>query len=136
MSERFTEDNPLTIVGWLWQNPDCITQYVPEHANIWARMIDRKLGLPHRFVLATDYPRERWVEFDPLIEPLELWDDWRSLKNEVWGVSRPHCYVRLKAFSREFGEMLAKLPVQKFKSGEAVPSEAEGSRSFRGLRTR
>jgi hypothetical protein len=95
----------LTVVGWLWRNADCMTQYGVEHAKTWARMIDRHLTLPHRFVLATDYPREKWNEFDPLIEPLELWDDWRELKNKTWGQQRPHCYVRLKAFSgkaREF----------------------------------
>jgi len=61
-------------------------------------MIDAHLSLAHRFVLMTDEPG---AAFDPLIEPVKIWDDWRSIKNAGWGATKPQCYVRLKAFSRE-----------------------------------
>lgn len=87
----------LTIVGWLWRNAQG-PRYTAEHANAWARMIHRNLSLPHRFVLMTDDPG---ASYDPLIEPVALWDDWRTLKNPAWPASKPQCYVRLKAFARE-----------------------------------
>ena len=89
----------LTIVGWLWRDPRCSAQYLPEHANIWARMIHRNLSMPHRFVLMTDQPE---AAFDPLIEAVPLWDDARELrKDKGWAEGRPHCFTRLKAFARE-----------------------------------
>jgi len=97
------ETPPLTIVGWLWRQSDCHTRYTPEHANIWARMIHRHLSIPHRFVLVTD---QRKASFDPLIEPIPLWSDWRDLKRPSWSRFAPFCYARLKAFSPEFGEIL------------------------------
>ena len=48
------------------------------------------------------------ASFDPLIQPVKLWDDWRDLKNANWGQSKPHCYVRLRAFSREAAEVFGK----------------------------
>lgn len=88
----------LTIVGFLWRDPLCAAKYEPEQANIWARMIDRNLKIPHRFVLMTDYPD---ADYDPLIEPVKLWDDWRDLRHPNWVDGGPHCYLRLKAFSEE-----------------------------------
>ncbi len=94
----------LTILGWLWKNPvPKSPQYTPEHANIWASMIHRNTTLPHRFVVATDWPTE---QFDPIITPIPLWDEWKGLKNPKWAAQKPHCYVRLKAFSREAGEFI------------------------------
>jgi len=86
----------LTIVGFLWRDPLYSGRFEPESANIWARMIHRNLSMPHRFVLMTDYPD---AKYDPLIEPVKLWDDWRELRHPRW--EGPHCYLRLKAFSEE-----------------------------------
>src|SRR5689334_1685231 len=90
----------LTIVGWLWRDPDYAVQYKPAHANIWARMIHRNLTLPHRFVVFTDRPD---AYFDPLITPIPLWSDWRDLKKDNWPTN---CYVRLKVFSEEMRGIL------------------------------
>jgi hypothetical protein len=112
---------PLTIVGWLWRNEKYPVQYTPEHANVWARMIHRNLTLPHRFVLMTDQPDR---EFDSLIQPERLWDDWRSLRHP-WGDRRPHCYVRLKAFSEEvaaiFGPRLVSVDLDCVVVGDLDP---------------
>lgn len=86
----------LTIVGWLWRDPNCRTVYTAEHVNIWARMIHRNLKLPHRFVVFTDDMHDN---FDPLIEKAPLWKDWHLLDNPCWPAGLPQCYVRLKAFS-------------------------------------
>jgi hypothetical protein len=91
----------LTVVGWLWRS-DNLLRYSPRHANVWARMIHRHLSIPHRFVLMTDQPE---ANFDPLIQPVPLWDTWRALRNERWGVTKPQCYVRLRAFSKKAEEI-------------------------------
>lgn len=94
----------LTVVGWLWKQDKGTSAYTPERANIWARMIDRHLTLPHRFVLLTDQPD---ADYCSLIEPIPLWDDWRTLESPL-GISKPSCYTRLKAFSAEAGEIIGK----------------------------
>jgi len=126
----------LTVVGWLWKSATCSVHYKPEHANIWARMIHRHLTIPHRFVLITDYvgdqvpsPESRVLSsqhktrdarletrFDPLITPIPLWSDWRNLKRLAWGRFKPYCYVRLKAFSEEFGKILKASQVSRSES--------------------
>jgi hypothetical protein len=88
----------LTIVGWLWRDPHCRTQYRPKHADIWARMIHRNLTLEHRFVVFTDDMND---QFDPLIEKYPLWDDYHLENNAMWRREFPQCYVRLKAFGRD-----------------------------------
>jgi len=95
---------PLTVLFWLWRAPLCKEQYTPERVNTAARMIERNLTLPHRFVCLTDW--EDVSLFDPLIEPIPLWKDWRELKNPKWGPQKPHCYVRLKSFSREMADLI------------------------------
>lgn len=95
--------DPLTIVGWLWKQEKSKVTYTPEHVNTWAKMLHRNVTLPHRFVLLTD---QLDADYDPLIEPVPLWDDWRTIKNDNWGANKAHCYVRLKAFSEEASELL------------------------------
>ena len=99
------EPDRLTILLWLWRDSNYSIQYKPEHANTAARMIHRNLTIPHRFVLLTD---QLDADYDPLITPVKLWDDWRELVNTAWGKDRPQCYVRLKAFSEEAEEILGK----------------------------
>jgi hypothetical protein len=106
-SENRTQTQRLTVVGWLWKSSTGKARYTPEHANIWARMIHRHLTLPHRLCLLTDWDSSApGADFDPLIEPVPLWSDWRELRNPAWPENRPNCYVRLKAFSEEFGKIL------------------------------
>jgi len=103
----------LTIVGWLWHQKECRSHYTPEHANIWVAMLERHLTIPHRFVLLTDHPAaiqnpksKIQNPFDPRIELIPLWNDWRDLKRLSTGRFNPFCYTRLKAFSAEFADIL------------------------------
>src|SRR5688500_5728964 len=88
----------LTILLWLWHHAtwEQARQYTPEHVNTCARMIHRNLTLPHRFILLTD---QMDADYDPLIQPMKLWDDWHDVRNETWRDEFPQCYVRLRAFA-------------------------------------
>jgi len=96
----------LTVLGWLWQSETCLAKYRIDHANRWAETIDRHLVMPHRFVVLTDKPTERWGEFHPLITPIPIWSDWRGMTTPTWPAKKPHCWVRLKAFSAEAGDII------------------------------
>jgi len=119
---------PLTIVLWLWSDPNCRTQYTPEHVERCARAVHANLTLPHRFVLMTDRMDKK---YDRLIEPVELWDDWRRVKNEVWRPEFPQCYVRLRAFAPEmkriFGDRFVSIDLDCVVLGnlDAILSRAE-----------
>lgn len=93
----------LTVVGWLWSSSTCAAKYKAEHVNVWARMIGRNLTIPHRFVLITD---QTAGAYDRNVEVVELWDEWRDLRNPNWNAEKPNCYVRLKAFSKEAREIV------------------------------
>lgn len=97
------QEAKLTIVGWLWRDKRCRTQYMPEHADTWARMLHRNVTIPHRFVLLTDRMKNR---YDSLIEPMSLWDDWRDVRCKLWPKQYPQCWLRLKAFSKEMRSIL------------------------------
>ena len=103
-SQLSIEPEPFTVVGWLWKQDKGSREYTPERVNIWARMIQRHLTLSHRFVLLTDQPD---ADYCSLIEPIPLWEDWRSLESPL-GISKPSCYRRLKAFSAEAAEIIGK----------------------------
>lgn len=96
----------LTVLGWLWQSETCLAKYDIGHANLWARQIHRYLSMPHRFVVLTDKPQSCWGEFDQLIQPVPLWLDWRDMKTPTWPAKKPHCWVRLKAFSKEARDII------------------------------
>lgn len=105
----------ITILGWLWRPDTGAAPYSADHVNVWARMIHRNLTIPHRFVVVTDTPE---ADFDPLVTPIPLWDDWRDVAPN-WGKDKVNCYRRLKAYSAEFGELIT-VPSSKFE----VPSSA------------
>jgi len=97
---------PLTIVAFLWRHGQGRQQFLPQHANTWARMIDRCLNREHRIVLVTD---QLDADYDPLIKTVPLWQDWRILNNPTWS-DRSACYPRLKLFAADaaatFGEWI------------------------------
>jgi hypothetical protein len=89
----------ITVVTWLWSQKGRQVLYKPEYVNTWARMISRNLTIPHRLLCITDNPEGIEIETYPLWEPPEV-------INEKWGITRPQCYVRLKAFSEEMKPIL------------------------------
>lgn len=110
----------LTIVGWLWHTEK--PRYTAAHVRTWARMIHAYTTIPHRFVLMTDRPDG---DYGPLVEPFLLWDDWKTLKNPYWSPEKQHCYVRLKAFSKEvepiFGKRFVSIDLDLIVLGDLDP---------------
>lgn len=96
---------PLSIVLWQWRDPECRVQYTAEDVNICARMIERHLTIPHRFICFTDDVRG---EFDDNIEARPLWNDFHLLKTPLseWRREFPQNYVRLFAFSDKFKDLV------------------------------
>lgn len=86
----------LKIVCWLWRE-QLITRprqyFTIDHVRIWRDMISRNLSMPHELVCITDQPKQvpKGVRYIP------LWDDLLE-----WG----GCFVRLKCFSKEIGELI------------------------------
>jgi len=83
----------LTVVCWKWKNKGWHRpriEYTAEHVNIFARMVNKNLSMPHRILCITDDP----VGIDPKIETYPIWEDKGAL--ETGG-----CFVRLRAFSKE-----------------------------------
>ena len=89
----------LTVVSWFWVQKNSSIVYKPEYVNVWARMVARHLTIPHRLLCITDSPKGIDIETYP------LWDD-LGINNPQWGNSRPQCYRRLKAFSKEMQPVL------------------------------
>ena len=64
-------------------------------------MVLRHYAKPHRFICVTDDPEG----LDGGIEAVPLWDDYRHVPNPTGG-GRPSCYLRLKLFHPDIGELL------------------------------
>lgn len=93
-------DPVLSIVTWKWASLNPYrTSFRAVHVNTFASMIRRNLTIPHRVFCITDNP----AGIDEDITTVRLWD------NPVphYGTHhRPNCYVRLKAFSKEFEQIV------------------------------
>jgi len=96
------EARMITVVGWLWRDLHCRTQYAAEHVVTWASMIERNLTIPHRFLVLTDDPKgvraalSRGKVKNVAVE--QLWADGRKIGTPNWPREYPQCWVRLKAF--------------------------------------
>lgn len=88
----------LSVVTFKWREvPGYRSKFTGQHVNILRNMVARNYRDPHRFICITDDPEG----IDPRIEVVPLWDDHRQIKNPTWPHG-PHCFPRLKVFSREF----------------------------------
>lgn len=107
----------IAVVAWLWQ--EGFRDYGPEHVNTLARMIRRRLALPHRFVCVADKP-------DGLEDGIEWFKT--PVKAKAWGHLRnpegprfPTCYRRLWMFSEEaavLGDRLMLIDIDLVATGE------------------
>ncbi len=94
----------ITVLTWLWAQPDGRTCFTADHVNIWASMVRRHTTVPHRIACVTDMPEGIDVSID-IIPPPRDFEDWRI---PSWGVDKPQCLRRIAMFRRDaadiFGE--------------------------------
>ncbi len=91
----------LTVLSWLWSQPDRDIEYTAEHVNIWAASISRHLTLPHRFACVTDTPEG----IDPRVEIIAPLHEFEDIKIPGWGAQYPHCLRRLSLFRPDAAEI-------------------------------
>jgi hypothetical protein len=92
----------ITVLSWLWHQPEGRTTFTVDHVAIWADMVSRNLSMPHRIACVTDakgLPRG--------IERIEPPHEFEKIQPK-WGAHKPNCYRRLSMFRRDaariFGE--------------------------------
>jgi len=95
---KVSQDNPLRIVTWFWDNPNAkntaFFEWTPDHVHKLAAGFKRHLHIPHEFCVVTD----RASELDASkVRIIPMWDDLRD-----WG----RCFTRLKAFSKEMKDII------------------------------
>jgi len=91
----------ITVLSWLWSQPQGRTKFTVGHVAIWADMVRRNLSMPHRIACVTDQTVPFGVE---RIDPPREFEDIQP----KWGPRKPNCFRRLSMFRRDaaklFGE--------------------------------
>ena len=90
----------LTVLTWLWHQPDSPNPYTVDHVAIWAAMVRRHLHMPHRIACVTD--------FDGLpshVERIEPPRDFEHVRIPTWGDDKPQCLRRLAMYAPNAGEI-------------------------------
>lgn len=94
----------LTVLTWLWAQPDGRAAYTAREVNVWAAMVRRNLSLPHRLACVTDMP----AGIDPDIRIIPPPRDFEHVRVPTWGAGKPQCMRRLALFRPDaasiFGE--------------------------------
>ncbi|KQX18414.1 MULTISPECIES: hypothetical protein [unclassified Sphingomonas] len=94
----------LTILTWLWRQPQSRTSFTAMHVNIWAAMVRRHCTLDIEIACVTDMPDG----IDPSIRIITPPGEFVGLQTRRWRGQRPNCYRRLAMFRSDaagiFGE--------------------------------
>ncbi len=97
---------PLTVLCWLWSQPESRTRYSALHVNILRDMVARNMSLPHRFACVTDIPEG----IDSRVHIIDPPRDFDDVRIPTWPEHRPQCLRRLTMFRRDaaaiFGERI------------------------------
>lgn len=91
----------LSVVTWLWRQPEYRSQFGAYHVNVLAAMVKHWYPKPHRLICVTDMPDgidRKAVEIVP------AWNDFAKVKSP-YGAHQPSCYRRLRAFHPEIGSV-------------------------------
>lgn len=92
----------IVIACWKWKpRTGYRSTFTHDHVNTLRRMVARNCTIPHEFVCITDNP----VGIDPDIRIIPLWE---NPAPRYGNESRPNCFYRVKAFSKEIGELIGK----------------------------
>jgi hypothetical protein len=97
----------LTVLTWLWKQPQSRTNFSAMHVNIWAAMVRRHCTLDIELACVTDMPEG----IDPSIRIITPPGEFVGLQTRRWRGERPNCYRRLTMFRPDaadiFGERFA-----------------------------
>lgn len=110
----------LTVLTWLWTQPDSRNQFTVDHVAIWAAMVQRHLKTPHRIACVTD--------MDGLpshIERIAPTRDFEHVRIPTWGEGRPQCLRRIAMFRPDaaeiFGDRFVCMDLDVVISGDITP---------------
>lgn len=90
----------LTVLTWLWAQPNGRAIYSAEHVNIWAAMMRRHLTLPHRLACVTNTPDG----IDPSVQIIVPPGLFEAVTLPTWGEEKPQCLRRVALFDPAAGE--------------------------------
>lgn len=85
----------LTLVSWLWAQPQGRAQYRPEHVWVWASMVSRNLKMSHRLACVTAE-----TDLPPNVERIDPPGEFEDIVPK-WGPRKPNCFRRLVMFRRD-----------------------------------
>lgn len=123
----------LTVLTWLWRQPESKNAYTAAHVNIWAAMVRRHLAQPHRLACVTDLPEG----IDPGVEIIAPPREFEDVRIPTWNERRPQCLRRLSMFradaARIFGERFVCMDLDVAIGGSLDPLFA-GDHAFRMFR--
>jgi hypothetical protein len=85
----------LTVLTWLWKQPEGRTTYSAEHVWIWADMVSRNLAMKHRLACVTNE-----TDLPPNVERIDPPGEFEDVQPK-WGPRKPNCFRRLVMFRRD-----------------------------------
>jgi hypothetical protein len=91
----------ITILTWLWAQPDGRTRFTADHVNIWAAMVRRHTTIPVALACVTDMPEG----IDPGIEIIQPPREFEDVRIPTWGDGRPQCLRRISMFRPDAGKI-------------------------------
>lgn len=92
----------LTVLSWLWAQPQGRTKFTAEHVWIWADMVGRNLAMPHRLTCVTTE-----TDLPPNVERIDPPGEFESIEPN-WGPRKPNCYRRLSMFRRDAAKIFGR----------------------------
>jgi hypothetical protein len=92
----------LTVLTWLWSQPQGRTKFTTEHVAIWADMVTRNLAMPHRLACVTTE-----TDLPPNVERIDPPGEFEDVE-PTWGPRKPNCFRRLAMFKRDAAKTFGK----------------------------
>lgn len=84
----------ITVLTWLWKQPNGRAKFEAEHVNIWAAMVRRHCSLDIEIACVTATPEG----IDPSIRIIEPPGDFEDITLPEWPEFRPQCLRRMSMF--------------------------------------
>jgi hypothetical protein len=94
----------ITVLSWLWKQPQSRAHFGAHNVNVWAAMVRRHTSQPVRIACVTDLPQG----IDPSIEIITPPGDFVGLQTPTWCNGKPNCFRRLAMFRRDAGKLFGK----------------------------